>query len=106
MATSCRLTRGMEATAPDRTAARAGARLPAAVVGRCRGRALAAAVTALITLAPDSLKKPCRSNLGLAMTSTAPADSASRLARAPRSVRVEQIITGVGRSAMILRRNV
>jgi len=37
---------------------------------------------------------------------TAPAASASSVVTAPFSVNVEQITTGVGRSAMILRRNV
>ena len=54
----------------------------------------------------DSSRNARVPTCGLGMTSTAPASSASSSVAEPASVSVEQMITGIGRCAMILRRKV
>ena len=56
--------------------------------------------------AAESCRKLFRPILGLLMISTAPAAKACSVVSAPFSVSDEQITTGVGRSAMILRKKV
>ncbi len=71
-----------------------------------RSFAPAAARTASQTRTEDSIRNWRVSTRGLGRTSTAPASSTSNRLREPWSVSVEQMITGIGRCAMILRRKV
>lgn len=71
-----------------------------------RSLAWAAARTAATSSSLLAVRKSCRPSFGLAITATAPAAIAAIVVSAPLSVRVEQITTGVGRSAMIFFRKV
>jgi len=68
--------------------------------------ALAAAFTTETSSSELSVRNCLSPSLGLVTIATAPAAIASMVVWTPFSVRVEQMTTGVGRSAMILRRKV
>jgi hypothetical protein len=65
-----------------------------------------AALTTAITSLDASTRYCFTPSLGLVMTATAPAPSASMVVCAPCSVSVEHITTGVGRSVMIFLKKV
>lgn len=69
---------------------------------KTRRLALAALCTACTISFEESSRKHFKPGFGLVMIDTAPADKASKAARAPFSASEEQTTTGVGRSAMIL----
>ncbi len=81
-----------------------GAALGAAAI--LRTRAWAAALTTAMRSSDSSSRYCLRLTLGLATMLTAPAAMACIVVSAPCGVSVEQITTGVGRSAMSLRRKV
>ena len=82
---------GSAADGPDAPPAGATVRL---------GRARAASRMMRLNSAACPCRKSRSPNVGLVTKETAPADSAAIVVLAPFSVRVEQITTGVGRSAI------
>ena len=97
---------GRIASAVSLAATGTGAGAAAARAASRRTLAWLAARTAASSSAALSLRKSFRPSLGLVMIETAPAASAAIVVSAPFSVSVEQITTGVGRSAMIFLRKV